>query len=104
MNDNDIITIIKDATNEASDAVILSYFALAKQIVLNRLYPYDDTQTEVPARYLTNQIEITKYLLNKRGAEGEIMHSENGVARSYESADIPASLLRGITPFVGAVR
>lgn len=61
-------------------------------------YPYDDTVTEVPDRYAYTQLEIAVYLMNKRGAEGQTAHSENGISRSYEDGDVPPSLLREIVP------
>jgi hypothetical protein len=42
-------------------------------------------------------------MLNKRGAEGEITHTENGVSRQYEDGDIPPSLLRRIVPMAGVL-
>ena len=49
------------------------------------------------------QVEIAAYLMNKRGAEGETYHGENGVNRTYENASVPASMLAGVTPFCGGV-
>lgn len=49
------------------------------------------------------QIQIALFLWNKQGAEGETQHTENGVSRSYENSDIPASLLNDITPIVQVV-
>ena len=63
--------------------------------------PMTQSVTEVPTRYETKQVEIAVYLYNKRGAEGQTSHSENGINRTYESADVPESLMRGITPYVG---
>lgn len=83
-----------------SDDVLISYLKIAGEKVINRAYPYDDTVTEVPRRYGALQCEIAAYLLNKRGAEGEISHSENGVNRTYGSADVPESLMSNITPFI----
>ena len=40
-------------------------------------------------------------MLNKRGAEGEVSHTENGISRTYEKADIPTSMLRTIVPHCG---
>lgn len=54
----------------------------------------------VEKKYLTTQIKIAIELFNKRGAEGQVGHSENGIGRTYESADISPSLLAGITPIV----
>jgi hypothetical protein len=84
-----------------SDDVLISYLTIAGQKVINRAYPYDNTITEVPSRYVHIQCEIAAYLLNKRGAEGQTAHSENGVSRSYESADVPESLLSEVVPHVG---
>ena len=86
-----------------SDEVLRSYLTIAGQKILNRAYPYDDTVTEVPRRYGYLQCDIAAYLLNKRGAEGETAHSENGISRSYESADVPASMLSEVIPHVGVL-
>ena len=83
-----------------SDEVLTSYLRIAGQKIINRAYPYEDTITEVPRRYGYLQCDIAAYLLNKRGAEGETSHSENGVSRSYESADVPESMLREVVPKV----
>ena len=86
-----------------TDSVLLAYLNIAGQKILNRAYPYDDSITEIPAKYEFLQCEIATYLLNKRGAEGQISHSENGISRGYESSDIPPSMLKDVTPFVGVV-
>ena len=86
-----------------SDDVLISYLAIAGRKIINRAYPYDDTVTEVPRRYGYLQCDIAAYLLNKRGAEGEIAHSENGVSRSYESADVPESMLKDVISHVGVL-
>jgi hypothetical protein len=85
------------------DALLLTLLSISAQKILDRVYPYDPTVTEVPARYETKQVEIAVYLYNKRGAEGQIVHNENGINRTYESADVPESLMRGITPYVGVI-
>jgi hypothetical protein len=84
-----------------SDDVLISYLAIAGRKIINRAYPYDDTVTDVPRRYGYLQCDIAAYLLNKRGAEGQTAHSENGISRSYESADIPESMLSEVVPHVG---
>ena len=86
-----------------SDEVLTSYLTIAGQKILNRAYPYDDTVEEVPRRYGVLQCEIAAYLLNKRGAEGEVSHSENGISRTYENADVPESMLRDVIPHCGLV-
>ena len=85
------------------DDVLLTYLTIAGHKIINRAYPYDDTVTEVPRRYEVLQCEIAAYLLNKRGAEGETSHSENGISRSYENADIPESMIGIVVPHVGVI-
>ena len=86
-----------------NDDVLISYLNIAGRKIINRAYPYDDEVTEVPRRYGYLQCEIANYLLNKRGAEGQTAHSENGVSRSYESADVPESMLSEVIPHVGVL-
>ena len=86
-----------------SDDVLISYLAIAGRKIINRAYPYDDTVDEVPRRYGYLQCDIAAYLLNKRGAEGQIGHTENGISRSYASADVPESMLSEVVPHVGVL-
>lgn len=86
-----------------SDDVLISYLKIAGDKIIKRAYPYDDTVDEVPRRYGVLQCEIAQYLLNKRGAEGQTSHSENGVNRTYEKADVPESLMGEVIPNVGVL-
>lgn len=86
-----------------SDDVLISYLAIAGRKIINRAYPYDDTVTEVPRRYGYLQCDIAAYLLNKRGAEGEVAHNENGISRTYASADVPEAMLSEVVPRVGVL-
>lgn len=85
-----------------TDEVLLAYLDIAGRAIITKAYPFKNDVTEVPDKYNTLQCEIATYLLNKRGAEGETSHSENGISRSYESASIPDSMLKSVIPF-GAV-
>ena len=106
MNEVEKLTLLRvmvgqPNTGEWADDVLISYLAIAGEKILNRAYPYDDTVKEVPRRYGYLQCEIAAYLLNKRGAEGQVSHSENGISRTYGSADVPESMLSEVTPHVG---
>ena len=85
--------------NESEDALLLMYLTDAENAIRNRLYPMEDTEMIIPARYESRMVEIAAYLYNKRGAEGETSHSENGISRSYESGSIPTSMLSDIIPY-----
>ena len=86
-----------------SDDVLSTYLLLAGRKIINRAYPYDSTVTDVPSEYETLQCEIAAYMLNKRGAEGQVTHTENGVQRQYEDGDVPSSMLKAITPYCGVI-
>lgn len=96
------LTMLKSMTEETDNDVLFTYLTLAKGVVLSRAYPYTE-EDKVPAKYDMVHVEIAAYMLNKRGAEGETAHSENGVSRSYEDGDIPPTLLRRILPMAGVI-
>lgn len=99
----DKVTMVKVMCSEADETIINAYLDIAAQKVLARAYPFDYSITEVPPRYKLLQCEIAAYLINKRGAEGQTGHSENGISRTYGSADVPESLLSAITPMCGVI-
>ena len=99
-----MLRVMVEADSEDwTDEILLTYLNISAQKIINRAYPYDNTVEVVPRRYEMLQCEIAAYLLNKRGAEGEISHSENGISRSYENADVPKSMLDVIVPFCGVI-
>ena len=102
------IVLLKNMMDETddSDEVLSVYLGLAAQKILNRMYPFKDDYTglEVPDRYAMMQLNVAVYLLNKRGAEGEIQHIENGIHRNYGSSDVPDGMLKDIVPFSQAIR
>lgn len=104
MTDAEKLALVRTMTDcDDADAVLSAYLLTAKEKVLNRAFPFGTSVTTVPARYETLQCEIAAYLLNKRGAEGEVVHNENGINRSYESADVQEAMLSQIIPSVGVI-
>lgn len=76
----------------------------AEGIVLNRRYPFGVPENAVvPMMYEPVQLQIAVELFSKMGAEGQTAHSENGINRTYESADVSPSLLKRIVPVCGSV-
>lgn len=76
----------------------------AEGIVLNRRYPFGPPEgATVPTQYEHIQLQIAVELFSKMGAEGQTAHNENGINRSYESADVSPSLLKRILPICGSV-
>ena len=105
MNRDTMIGMLETLTGEEDAVVLSTYLDLAADAIINRAYPYrnDIEGLEVPAKYQRLQIDICVYMLNKRGAEGETQHIENGIHRNYKSADIPEDMLSRIVPYVGVI-
>lgn len=103
MTEYDKRNMVGAMTGMTDMSLVEAYLKIAARKILNRLFPYDPYQTEVPDRFATNQVEIAVFLINKRGAEGESSHTENGISRTYGGADVPAALLRDIIPFASTI-
>lgn len=105
MTDTEKLTYLRAMVGGSdTDEVLSTYLVVAGKKIIARAYPYDDTVTEVPDKYDTLQCEIAAYLLDKRGAEGQTQHTENGIARQYENADVPSSMLKVVTPHCGVIK
>ena len=90
-------------TEKVTDAELEDILESAKAVILSRRFPFGEQPEEIESKYKDLQIRIAVEMFNKRGAEGEIAHSENGVSRSYASANVSEDLLREITPKAGVV-
>ena len=88
----------------ASTELLQNLLWQAEGIVLNRRYPFGCPEgATVTSAYEHIQLQIAVELFAKMGAEGQTGHSENGVNRSYEAADVSPSLLKRIVPVAGSV-
>lgn len=89
----------------ASDELLLALVEQAEGIVLNQRYPFGAPEGAiVPTAYEHIQLQIAVELFSKMGAEGQTAHGENGISRTYESADVSPSLLKRIVPVCGSVK
>ncbi len=89
--------------NDVPEDIMLTYLDIAKEKVLNRVYPFERKSEDVPTKYEHIQLNVACYLINKRGAEGETSHNENGVNRSYANPDVPDEYFHEIVPFGGLI-
>lgn len=99
MTSDEKIAMLKTMQEEQDEGVLSTYLYLAGQKIILRAFGDTATVTEVPPQYDSIHLEIAAYMLNKRGAEGQTAHAENGVSRTYENADVPEALLAAITPY-----
>lgn len=99
-------TLIGDSDSKEDISTLSVYLEMAGAKILERLYPYRENwdDLKVPDKYSMLQLKISCYMLNKRGAEGQIQHIENGIHRNYGDADIPENMLSDLVPFAQAIR
>ena len=90
-------------TEKVTDIELEDILESAKAVILSRRFPFGEHPEELENKYKDLQVRIAVEMFNKRGAEGETAHSENGVNRSYASANVSEDLLKEITPKVGVV-
>lgn len=91
MTDAEKITMVRTLADELdadkmSDTVIAAYIKKAKAAIGRRQYPFglpDDF--EIEGRYEMLQCELAARYVNRRGGEGELIHNESGVNRTYGS-------------------
>ena len=100
------LELLMEMTDEEDDSILQAYLDNAESIILNKIFPYIEYDKDgnekahtLPNRYKNLQVRIAAYLLNKRGAEGETAHVENGISRHYGASDIPDDMMNEITPF-----
>ena len=104
MTQETMITIVKNMTEESSDAVISAFLDMAGDAIYNFVdIDRSHNKEEILSNYGGVQARIASAWLNKRGADGQLVHNENGINRTYESGDIPASILRELTPICGVI-
>lgn len=88
----------------ASDELLSYLLEQSEGIILNRRYPFGAPEgASLSPLYEQIQIRMAVELFSKMGAEGQTMHIENGVHRTWEAGDVSPSLLRQIIPVCGSV-
>ena len=91
--------------DKASSDLLLALVEQAEGIVLNQRYPFGAPEgATVPTAYEHIQLQIAVELFSKMGAEGQTAHGENGISRTYESADVSPSLLKRSVPVCRSVK
>lgn len=102
MSENEKIALCQQMIPDANVTaeVIAAYLNLSLQRIADKLYPFGSENQTVPSRYDLLQCELAVRMIARRGGEGEVNHSENGISRTWANAD-DRDLLERVVPFVG---
>lgn len=103
MTDNEKLNQLMELSGESDTAMLTVFLQQAAATIINRAYPFGTGDEPVPEKYDELQVKLAHYYFLRQGAEGEIVHLENGISRHWEDGDAPATLLRQITPMGGAL-
>lgn len=83
---------------EATQALVNILLTEARDAILQRRFPFGwPEDATVEPRYEGLQCKLAARYFFRRGGEGEISHNENGINRTYSSAN-DEDLLMEITP------
>ncbi len=88
---------------EPDDSVLEERLETAKEIIMSLRYPDGAWPDELEKQHLGLQIEIAEDTYNRKGASGQIGHTENAVSRQWGSEWVSAQLLSRIVPLVKVV-
>ncbi len=102
MSDEEKIALCRDLIEDVNvtDEQIATYLSVAASRILNAVYPFGNAPDTLPDLYSHTQCELAVRMIARRGGEGEISHSENGVSRTYGSVE-DIDILNRLTPHVG---
>lgn len=99
MTTSEKLTLVKtllgiSASDTSFDDELTAYLNMAGEEILNWMYtnhPSDrPNDAVVPTRYEMVQCEAVVNGFSHKGAEGEIVHNENGINRTFVYADMIA--------------
>lgn len=91
MTDEQKIAYIKSVLGDSSidDSLLTNLLLEAKESIMLRIYPIGDIPTEaiMPTKYDILQCKLVVRYYSRMGSEGELIHNENGINRTYGSVD-----------------
>lgn len=86
------LKVLVNALDSSQDDLLEEYLDDAQEFILDTTH--HDT---IPEKLLRTQVELAIIYYNKQGIEGQTLHSEGGISRSFD--DIPESIMKKIKSF-----
>jgi len=80
--------------------VLSVYLRQAKQLILNKRFPFGLQPNDVETQYEQLQIELAISLFNLKGAEGQKSHNENGVSRTWRTKE---EIMHDVVPYASVL-
>lgn len=99
MNENDYIIYFGEKYPYLNNIDLEMTYKLAKERIINALYPFRDDVTEIPRKYEMKVLEVMEEIISTSDMRHYTSYSENGVSWSKLSTDLES--LQDITPMAG---
>lgn len=102
MTDTEKIAMVQALVDDSTvtETIATTYLTLAWNKIMSRCYPFKDTSSlTLPAQYDVLQCELAARYIQRRGVEGEIGNTDNGVHRTYATPN-DEDLLAEVTQIV----
>lgn len=109
MTDNQKLSRVKlmlGISTSEEDTLLSGYLDLARDLILGHLYTVASPEyplTDVPSKYDNVQVMAVIAGYNLIGAEGEVIHNENGVHRHFEYSDMLDYIEGHVLPYARIV-
>jgi hypothetical protein len=97
MTETDKIAMVKIQCDEDDEATISAALLLAGEELTSFFNIFvEEKKAEFLDKYAAVHVKAAAYILNKRGWDFQTGHSENGISRTFETGNLPDSILRMI--------
>ncbi len=100
------VKLLLGITGTDEDALLNGYLNLAKDTIIGHLcsvYAPAEPILDVPPKYEAVQIMAVIAGYNLIGAEGEVIHNENGIHRHFEYSDMLSYVEGHVLPYARIV-
>lgn len=104
MTDEEKVQMVQQLITDVSvtSEQVSVYLALAADWIMTKVWPFGGAPSALPPVYDMVQVQKAVRLIARRGGEGELSHTENGISRSYGSVD-DDDLAALLVPYVGVL-
>ena len=99
----DIPLKIKKLYPHLNESFIEDMVECARDILLNTLYPFDDTIDKIPPRKNTWIYRCVLEQVERKGITSYLGFSENGIKATFDRSQVSQSLIDELTPEAGII-
>ena len=94
--------LVSDDT--VTENIIKTYLSISAHRIVEKMYPNGNGEgKEMPSKYDLTQCELASRMIMRRGIEGQLGSTENGISRDFQTVD-DEDILARVTQIVGVAK